>query len=60
MRGIADGPDDSVIVLEDDIDMEFDLEKRLRGMWPALPNNWDIVMLGSASFPNHLIFTRSN
>jgi hypothetical protein len=48
-----------VIVLEDDIDMEFDLEKRLRSMWPALPNNWDIVMLGPASiFPNYS-FSRS-
>ncbi|KAG8700028.1 hypothetical protein FRC09_006216 [Ceratobasidium sp. 395] len=46
MREIADGPDDTVIVLEDDVDMEFDLEKRLRDMWPALPKDWDIVMLG--------------
>lgn len=46
MRSIADGPDEAVVVLEDDIDMEFDLEKRLRGMWPALPKNWDIVMIG--------------
>ncbi|KAG9097532.1 hypothetical protein FRC06_007459 [Ceratobasidium sp. 370] len=46
MRSIADGPDDTVIVLEDDVDMEFDLEKRLRDMWPALPKDWDIVMLG--------------
>ncbi|QRV73780.1 glycosyltransferase family 25 protein [Ceratobasidium sp. AG-Ba] len=46
MRAIADGPDETVIVLEDDIDMEFDLEKRLTDMWPALPKGWDIVMLG--------------
>jgi len=46
MRSIADGPDEAVVVLEDDIDMEFDLEKRLRGMWPGLPKNWDIVMIG--------------
>ncbi|KAJ1311656.1 hypothetical protein OPQ81_010131 [Rhizoctonia solani] len=43
---IARGEDQVAIVLEDDIDMEWDLEKRLRGMWPYLPKNWDIVMLG--------------
>lgn len=47
MRSIADGPDEAVVVLEDDIDMEFDLEKRLRGMWSALPKDWDIVMIGT-------------
>ncbi|CAE6398845.1 unnamed protein product [Rhizoctonia solani] len=46
LRSVADGPDEAVIVLEDDIDMEFDLEKRLREMWPALPADWDVVMLG--------------
>jgi hypothetical protein len=46
LRSIADGPDESVIVFEDDIDMEFDLEKRAREMWPALPSDWDVVMLG--------------
>ncbi|CAE6518722.1 unnamed protein product [Rhizoctonia solani] len=45
-RSVADGPDEAVIVFEDDIDMEFDLEKRLRQMWPALPVDWDVVMLG--------------
>ncbi|KZT38753.1 hypothetical protein SISSUDRAFT_1046494 [Sistotremastrum suecicum HHB10207 ss-3] len=34
------------IVLEDDVDMEFDIEAQLRTMWPALPPDWDIVMLG--------------
>ncbi|CAE6521977.1 unnamed protein product [Rhizoctonia solani] len=43
---IANGEDQVAIVLEDDIDMEWDLEKRLRGMWPHLPKDWDIVMLG--------------
>ncbi|KDN39557.1 hypothetical protein RSAG8_08713, partial [Rhizoctonia solani AG-8 WAC10335] len=43
---IARGEDQVAIVLEDDIDMEWDLEKRLRGMWPYLPKDWDIVMLG--------------
>ncbi|CAE6429323.1 unnamed protein product [Rhizoctonia solani] len=43
---VARGEDEVAIVLEDDVDMEWDLEKRLRGMWPFLPKNWDIVMLG--------------
>lgn len=47
MRSVADGPDEAVVVLEDDIDMEFDLEKRLRGMWSGLPKDWDIVMMGT-------------
>ncbi|KAF8757984.1 hypothetical protein RHS01_03521 [Rhizoctonia solani] len=29
LRSVADGPDESVIVFEDDIDMEFDLENEL-------------------------------
>ncbi|CAE6528286.1 unnamed protein product [Rhizoctonia solani] len=45
LRSVADGPDEAAIILEDDIDMEFDLEKRLREMWPALPEDWDVVML---------------
>ncbi|KAF8761899.1 hypothetical protein RHS01_01025 [Rhizoctonia solani] len=43
---IARGEDQVAIVLEDDVDMEWDLEKRLRGMWAFLPKDWDIVMLG--------------
>lgn len=35
------------VVLEDDVDMEYDISKRLMDMWPALPRGgWDIVMLG--------------
>ncbi|CAE7151322.1 unnamed protein product [Rhizoctonia solani] len=46
LRSVADGPDQAAIVFEDDIDMEFDMEKRLREMWRALPVDWDVVMLG--------------
>ncbi|KAF8520975.1 hypothetical protein JB92DRAFT_2708583 [Gautieria morchelliformis] len=46
LRRIAEGDDDVAIVFEDDIDMEWDLELRLRRMWPALPEDWDLVMLG--------------
>lgn len=38
------------IVLEDDVDMEYDISRRLKDMWPALPRDgWDIVMLGMFS-----------
>lgn len=47
LRTIADGNDDTAIVFEDDIDMEWDLTNRLRLMWSALDDvSWDIVMLG--------------
>ena len=46
LRRIAEGDDEVAIVFEDDIDMEWDLERRLRSMWPALPPDWDVVMLG--------------
>lgn len=53
IRMIAQGPTDTVaIVLEDDVDMEFDIEQRLTGVWPALPpDGWDIVMLGMSRVP---------
>jgi hypothetical protein len=47
LRKIADGDDDVVLVFEDDVDMEWDLEKRLRNLWQFLPHEeWDQVMLG--------------
>ncbi|KAF8584949.1 hypothetical protein K439DRAFT_1633071 [Ramaria rubella] len=47
LRKIVNMKLDVALVLEDDVDMEFDIENRLMGMWPALPKNgWDIVMLG--------------
>jgi hypothetical protein len=46
LRQIADGDDDLVIVFEDDVDMEWDLEKRLRNLWKFLPEKWDQVVLG--------------
>jgi hypothetical protein len=38
--------DDAVIVLEDDVDMEWDIHARLRHAWTYLPKDWDIVYLG--------------
>ncbi|PFH47939.1 hypothetical protein AMATHDRAFT_76969 [Amanita thiersii Skay4041] len=37
---------DSVLILEDDVDMERDIRGQLAGMWPLLPDDWDIVYLG--------------
>ncbi|KAF5376953.1 hypothetical protein D9615_007250 [Tricholomella constricta] len=39
-------PDDTVLVLEDDVDMERDIHQRLRHVWSFLPAGWDIVYLG--------------
>lgn len=36
----------SAIIFEDDIDIEWDIERILRKQWPALPNDWDIIYLG--------------
>lgn len=50
LRKIADGDDDVVLIFEDDIDMEWDLEKRLRYLWQFLPDNaWDQVMIGQCA-----------
>ncbi|OBZ79568.1 hypothetical protein A0H81_00264 [Grifola frondosa] len=45
MLGIG-GYEDVTVVLEDDIDMERDIRDRLRSVWGALPEQWDIVFLG--------------
>ncbi|KZT38747.1 hypothetical protein SISSUDRAFT_1033120 [Sistotremastrum suecicum HHB10207 ss-3] len=54
-RKIVENGDKVAIIFEDDIDMEFDIEKRILRMWPALPKDWDVVMLGhcwSAEYEN--------
>jgi Glycosyltransferase family 25 (LPS biosynthesis protein) len=46
------------IVLEDDVDLEYDISQRLMDMWPALPRDgWDIVMLGT--FLSHCVGSRT-
>ena len=42
----SDDRNGTVIIFEDDIDMEWDLHSRLERMWPDLPSDWDIVFLG--------------
>jgi len=55
LRRIADGDDDVALIFEDDIDMEWDLEKRLRYLWKFLPDKaWDQVMIG----PSGIYFSR--
>ncbi|KAJ3861601.1 hypothetical protein EV359DRAFT_66348 [Lentinula novae-zelandiae] len=34
------------IILEDDIDMEKDIRRRLHRIWVNLPDDWDVVFLG--------------
>ncbi|EIW77992.1 hypothetical protein CONPUDRAFT_146067 [Coniophora puteana RWD-64-598 SS2] len=34
------------LILEDDIDIEFDIEKTLLSQWSHLPSDWDILFLG--------------
>ncbi|KAI9513148.1 hypothetical protein F5148DRAFT_1159171 [Russula earlei] len=46
IREIADGKDDAVLILEDDVDIERDVTRRLEVLFDALPNDWDIVYLG--------------
>jgi len=46
IREIADGNDEAVLVLEDDIDIERDISGRLPVLFNALPSDWDIVYLG--------------
>ncbi|KDR68807.1 hypothetical protein GALMADRAFT_34426, partial [Galerina marginata CBS 339.88] len=40
-------------ILEDDVDMEIDIAHQLRGLWPLLPELWDIVFLGHCWSDEH-------
>jgi hypothetical protein len=48
IREIANGEDEAVLVLEDDIDIERDVKGRMQALLDALPNDWDIVYLGKS------------
>jgi hypothetical protein len=48
---IADGQDEAVLVLEDDVDIEHDVDGRLKPLLGALPSEWDIIYLGMSSIP---------
>jgi len=54
IRHIAEGkkthvtPEHDVsVILEDDIDMEWDIRERLAGIWTLLPTTWDVVFIGA-------------
>ena len=47
IRDIAEDKNKDVsIVLEDDVDMGWDIGERLNGVWNLLPAGWDIVFIG--------------
>jgi hypothetical protein len=48
---IANGKDDAVLVLEDDVDIERDVKRRLEPLLDTLPSDWDIVYLGTSTIP---------
>ncbi len=50
IRDVANGEHEAVLVLEDDVDIEHDMDRRLQALWGALPRDWDIIYLG-ASIP---------
>ena len=51
IRDIAEDKNEDVsIVLEDDINMGWDIKERLNGVWNLLPAGWDIVFIGE-DFP---------
>ncbi|KAJ3828036.1 hypothetical protein F5880DRAFT_1503434 [Lentinula raphanica] len=37
---------DSAIIFEDDIDIDFSIERILQHEWPLLPSTWDVLYLG--------------
>ncbi|EJF55931.1 hypothetical protein DICSQDRAFT_158099 [Dichomitus squalens LYAD-421 SS1] len=44
--GEVDRSGGPALFLEDDVDMERDVGRRLEVLWPQLPSDWDIVFLG--------------
>ena len=46
MREMEKNGDRTALVLEDDVDVEWDLERRWMGMLRRLPRNWEAVFLG--------------
>lgn len=55
IQRIANSPvlqeQEAAIILEDDVDMESDIVEQLGLLWKSLPLHWDIVFLGTATFP---------
>ncbi|KAJ7935171.1 hypothetical protein B0H13DRAFT_1949951 [Mycena leptocephala] len=49
LRQIAEGAEEVALVFEDDVDVEWELETRLNRFLPALPPDWDVLLLGHCS-----------
>ncbi|KAM0747280.1 hypothetical protein T439DRAFT_329028 [Meredithblackwellia eburnea MCA 4105] len=47
LKAIVENEDESALVLEDDVDMEWDIERMWSRMRRKLPVDWDTVHLGS-------------
>lgn len=60
LRHIANGADEAAIILEDDVDMEFNAYEVLTDIWDALPLDWDIVFLGMYSAFGKFVFLFSH
>lgn len=54
---IAAADSKATLILEDDVDIDWDLVNIVNRNWRALPSTWDIVYLG-ASLPPSLAFTK--
>ena len=48
------------LVLEDDIDFEWNIKSFLVPIWNALPDDWDIVMLGDPLTPLSFPYSEAN
>ncbi|KAI7947978.1 hypothetical protein MJO28_009886 [Puccinia striiformis f. sp. tritici] len=46
LRTVSESGEASALILEDDVDMEWDLERRWRSIERHLPSDWDTVFLG--------------
>ena len=47
IREVANSEHEAVLVLEDDVDVERDVDRRLQALLGALPGDWDIIYLGA-------------
>jgi hypothetical protein len=50
-RTVDEGIRGVTVILEDDIDMEWDIRQRLASVWRSLPKSWDVVFLGKSRKP---------
>lgn len=44
-------PLETYIILEDDVDFEWEIKTILTSLWKSLPNDWEMVMLGTSNLP---------